>query len=223
MPGRAYRHRYGDLGGTDNEKIMKITSLPSNMEARPVQQPRPSVALISGHTDLSQSDFDAHYIPQLEAALTAGHHFILGDAVGVDTQALAYLLSADVQSRHEPVVPRITVYPSRKHNIAKLRELGLAVVSLDDPSLKVERTAVVVPKTGKDSRRWHHIQRDANMTAASDYDILYVRTDEESRALYGDKWKPRVSATEMNRLRRIELARLGAGSGAGPSADCQDQ
>lgn len=189
------------------------------MESHPIQPPRPSIALVSGHTDLSNSDFDANYIPQLEAALTAGHNFILGDAAGVDTLALAYLLSADVLSRYGNVVPRITAYPSRKHNIAKLRAMGLTVVSPDDASLKVERTVVVVPREGKDSRRWHHIQRDANMTAASDYDILYVRTDEESRALYGDKWRPRVSATEMNRRRRIELARLGAGSGAGPSKD----
>ncbi|CAN8105718.1 unnamed protein product [Discula destructiva] len=181
--------------------------------------PRP-VALISGHTDLSTADFQAHYIPQLEAALAAGHRFILGDAAGVDTLALAHLLSADVQARHGgggggDVVSRITVYPSRQGpNIAKLRGLGLGgVVPPDDPSLQVERTVGVVPRAGRDARRWQHVQRDANMTAASDYDILYVRTDDESRALYGDKWRPRVSATEMNRLRRAELARVRAAAG----------
>lgn len=63
--------------------------------------------------------------------------------------------------------------------------MGLRVFSPDDASLKVERSVEVVAKTEKDSRRWHHIQRDANMTAASDYDILYVRSDQESRELYG--------------------------------------
>ena len=46
------------------------------------------------------------------------------------------------------------------------------------------------------------------MTAASTYDILFVRSDEDNKALYGAKWRPRVSATELNRLRRAELARL---------------
>lgn len=170
------------------------------------------VALISGHTDLSTSDFERHYVPQIDAALCAGHQIILGDAVGVDTQALDYLLSPPVKLKHPDVVSRTTVFPSRNHNVLKLKEMGLKVVPPDDPRLKIERNVVVVSKKGKDGRRWHHIQRDANMTAMSDFDILYVRTDEESRALYGDKWRPRISATEMNRLRRLELAKLGSKS-----------
>ena len=46
------------------------------------------------------------------------------------------------------------------------------------------------------------------MTGATDYDILYVRSEDESRQLYGEKYRPRVSATEMNRMRRLELAKL---------------
>lgn len=167
------------------------------------------IALISGHTDLSTDDFERHYIPQLDTALSAGHQFVLGDATGVDTQALQYLLSPPVRQKHPDIASRITVLPSRNYNVTKFKDMGLKVVPPHDPRLKVERTIGVVSKTGKDSRRWHHIQRDANMTDMSDYDILYVRTDDESRALYGDRWKPRVSATEMNRQRRLELARLG--------------
>lgn len=172
------------------------------------QNARPSITLVSGYTDLSDFDFEEHYIPQINAALTAGHQFILGDAAGADTQALTYLLSDAVKHLHGDVSSRIIVYPSRKSNIPKLQEKGVKVIAPDNESLEVKRTVVVVSKIGSDRRRWHHIQRDANMTAASDYDILYVRTEQESKSLYGDSWKPRVSATEMNRLRRAELTRL---------------
>lgn len=168
------------------------------------------VALISGHIDLSSEDFEKHYIPQINTALQAGHCFVIGDAVGVDTLALTHLLSPRILQRYPDIKSRITVYPSRKHNIAKLTSQGFKVVRPDDPSLKVERTVVVVERKGNDVRRYHHIQRDANMTAATDYDILYVRSDEESRRLHGDKWWPRLSATEMNRMRRAELARMKA-------------
>ena len=47
------------------------------------------------------------------------------------------------------------------------------------------------------------------MTAVSDYDILYVRSEAESRQLYGPKYRPRVSGTEMNRMRRAKLLAAG--------------
>ena len=55
--------------------------------------------------------------------------------------------------------------------------------------------------------RAHHLARDARLTAESDYDILWVRPEEEMKALYKENWRPRVSATEMNRLRRLEGAK----------------
>lgn len=49
---------------------------------------------------------------------------------------------------------------------------------------------------------WHS-QRDAAMTASSDYDILWVRSDEETKKLYGAKYRPgRVSGTQKNKDRR---------------------
>jgi hypothetical protein len=42
------------------------------------------------------------------------------------------------------------------------------------------------------------------MTRTSNYDILWTRSEEEARKLYGDQYKSRVSATELNRLRRPE-------------------
>jgi hypothetical protein len=166
----------------------------------------PKIALISGHIDLSIPEFEKHYIPQIDAALQDGHHFVMGDAEGADTLALSYLLSHSLEDID--LKSRITVYPSRKFNIPKFREQGLRVIPPDDPSLETERTVVVVAKEGEDARRYHHIQRDANMTAATGYDILYVRSEEESRELYGERYRPRLSATEMNRMRRAELAKL---------------
>jgi hypothetical protein len=171
----------------------------------------PKIALISGHIDLTISEFEKHYIPQINAALQDGHLFIMGDAAGADTLGLCYLLSQVPSPNHIDLKSRITVYLSRKLNISKFREQGLKVVPPEDPSLKVERTVVVVTKQGEDARRYHHIQRHANMTAATDYDILYLRSEEKSRKLYGKKYRPRLSATEMNRMRRAELAKLSSG------------
>lgn len=187
------------------------------------QPPRSQIALVSGHTDLSAADFATHYVPRIAAALATGHRFILGDAAGVDTQALAYLLSGAVAAAHPRVAARITVYASRRHTVAALRARGLRVLAPDHPSLRVERTVGVVARKGPDARRWHHIQRDANMTAASDYDILFTRSEEESRRLYGDKYRPRISATELNRRRREELKRLSetqGGTGEQESDKC---
>ncbi|KAK4900754.1 hypothetical protein LTR49_027388 [Elasticomyces elasticus] len=165
-------------------------------------------ALISGHTDLSSVDFDNIYIPKINNALLSGHSFILGDAAGVDTQALQFLLSESIRKQYPDILDRITIYPSRASNTVMLEALNLTVVGPED--LALAQTSEVaeligVVKTGKDKARSKHIVRDTHMTLRSDYDILYVRSDEESRKLYGDKYRARVSATEMNRLRREKI------------------
>ena len=158
-------------------------------------------AFISGHIDLTDELFQMHYAPAIDVALAEGHQFIIGDALGVDSMALAYILA-----RGGPeVVPRITVFPSRPHNIEKLRLRGIKV-SVPDHQQAQELKQPRQAHKGRDASRLHHLARDAQMTAASDYDILYVRTDEEAKALYGAKWRPRVSGTELNRRRRLELA-----------------
>lgn len=203
----------------------------------------PRIAMISGHTDLEPAIFQAHYHTPLDQALARGDSFILGDAAGTDTLALEYLLSPSRLSLYPNLKSRITVYASRRSNVAALRERGVRVVEPNDHDNAAGRaqtpqshssasfrggrgggrgrgrgraqdqqalsagpfSTVVVNKQGRDARRYHHVQRDAAMTAASDYDILYVRTEEESRALYGPRYRPRVSATELNRRRRAEL------------------
>ena len=53
-----------------------------------------------------------------------------------------------------------------------------------------------------------HTERDAAMTRDSDYDILWVRSDEETKVLYGTKYRPgRVSGTQKNKDRREVLLR----------------
>ena len=45
------------------------------------------------------------------------------------------------------------------------------------------------------------------MTGASDYDILWVRSEEEMKAWLGERGRPRGSAIEMNRRRREEIVK----------------
>ena len=49
----------------------------------------------------------------------------------------------------------------------------------------------------------YHNERDAAMTKASDYDILWIRSDEDTSKLHGSKYRPgRISGTQKNRDRR---------------------
>ena len=67
-------------------------------------------------------------------------------------------------------------------------------------------------------------ERDAAMTAASDYDILRYRTEEEAREVYGKGWWPRVSNTEMNERRRagVSSQEYGLGGEGGGGVGEQD-
>jgi hypothetical protein len=67
-----------------------------------------SVAFISGHLDLTDAEFDAHYAPALDRALAAGDSFVVGDARGADHLAQRYLLarSASVVVHHMFTAPR---------------------------------------------------------------------------------------------------------------------
>ena len=152
------------------------------------------VAFISGHTDISPTLFNIHYAERIDAALHASHAFVLGDAIGVDSLALEYLLSRS--AIFPGLKERITVYASRPYNVPRLAALGVNVVAPGRVSGADEEMSL------RFGRRTRHILRDGELTAASDYDVLWVRSEEESRLMYGHKWRSRVSATELNRLRR---------------------
>jgi hypothetical protein len=48
----------------------------------------------------------------------------------------------------------------------------------------------------------NHDSRDEAMTRASHYDVLRYRTVAECRALFGERYKERVSGTQKNEIRR---------------------
>ena len=168
----------------------------------PTSTTKPRIAMISGHIDINPADFATHYTPAVELALSRGDSFILGDAQGTDTLALAYLL----EHGGPDIKHRIKVYASRPYNIAKFQGIGL--MTSPDPPMHAVSSAPSTrrkEKSQEDSRA-RHLQRDARMTRASDYDILWARSEEDARKLYGEKYRTRVSATELNRLRRLEAS-----------------
>ena len=185
--------------------------------------------MVSGHTDIDPAIFETHYHALLDSALARVDRFIMGDAAGADTFARLYLTSPSNLKLYPDVKSRITIYPSRRAQADRLQQEAFQIIRPDNvpsasqppPTLQAASantasgatqgqkqvpsstnglyTTVVVAKKG----------RDASMTAASDYDILCARSEAESRELYGPKYRPRVSATEMNRMRRAELQAAG--------------
>lgn len=49
------------------------------------------INFISGHLDLTKTEFESHYRPLIDAALSRGEAFVVGDAPGADTIAQTYL------------------------------------------------------------------------------------------------------------------------------------
>jgi hypothetical protein len=141
--------------------------------------------MVSGHIDISHSEFATHYHNLLDEAIARGDLFILGDAKGTDEMALDYILERDPTAH-------ITVYASRAHRVQEFRDKNIQAVFVE----ALQKQA---------SGRQRHLQRDAEMTKASDYDILWVRSEEECRKLYREKYRPRISGTELNRRRRMEI------------------
>ncbi len=67
-----------------------------------------TIYFISGHLDVSEAEFVAHYQPVIDAAIARGEGFVLGDARGADSLAQAYLLgkTTDVTVYHMFEHPR---------------------------------------------------------------------------------------------------------------------
>jgi hypothetical protein len=142
--------------------------------------------------------------------------FIRGDAQGTDTLALDHLrLQGGPDIKH-----RITMYPSRPHNIAKFEAMGLSTSTDPPEETPADRRSTRAKGRRQGDPRARHLWRDTRMTRASAYDTVWTRSDEEARALYGDKYRPRRSATKLNRLRRQEIAEEGkiVGRGKGRTA-----
>lgn len=161
------------------------------------------VAFISGHIDLTEASFLTHYQAAIDKAILENEHFILSNAGGADSLALQYLLHHDVHPS------RITIYlhtpPERRKKNAN------ATMRFIDELRTGEATLARYREQGlnvKVINGWH-TQRDAAMTAASDYDVLWVRPDEETKLLYGEKYRPdRISGTQKNKNRREDIERF---------------
>lgn len=158
------------------------------------------VAFISGHIDLPEGQFLEHYQTALDTAIAAHDEFILSNAGGADSLALQYLL------QHAVEPSRITIYihtpPEHRQKNSNATIRAIDGLRTENATLEKYR------KQGLNVRvinGWH-TQRDAAMTAASDYDILWVRSDEETKLLYGQKYRPdRISGTHKNKNRRDEV------------------
>lgn len=63
---------------------------------------------ISGHLDVTESEFNEHYIPLIDKALADGCSFVIGDARGADRMAQQYLngKTKDVVIFHMFELPR---------------------------------------------------------------------------------------------------------------------
>lgn len=133
---------------------------------------------ISGHTDLPHSEFLEKYEAQIRDAAWADDgntSFVVGDSCGVDTFAQELLHEMGVD--HD----RVLVY-----------HIG------EKPRNNTHKWPTCGGFKG-------HSQKDAAMTKDSTHDILYIRTQEESKAFYGESYYPRKSATQKNQERRAIL------------------
>ena len=186
----------------------------------------PCTAFVSGHLDLTTAQFESHYQPALDDALARGDMFILSDSRGADTMTLRYLLHKDIHPA------RITIFLAsrggearrgrgprgkrggRGEGITRFSQDRISSIDgsqsnrscsepTDDPRVARFQSQGVSVRSGWSS----HTARDEAMTKNSDYDIAWVRSEAETRALYGHlpHWRDgRISGTEKNLIRRRE-------------------
>jgi hypothetical protein len=140
---------------------------------------------VSGHLDLSEDEFAAHYAaPMRAAANERASRFVIGNARGADTMALRYLLEGLRVSPH-----RVSIFVAGRGWLHALRERTLyqrcALAAHPFPGIGI---------------------RDACLTLSSNHDIAWVRSPSRSKQLYGAKYRPnRISGTQQNLDRRAEL------------------
>src|SRR4051812_11873979 len=56
-----------------------------------VTSERAKTVFISGHLDLTQEEFEEHYVPRITEAIASGVRFMVGDAPGCDFMAQRFL------------------------------------------------------------------------------------------------------------------------------------
>jgi hypothetical protein len=191
------------LERTQRRSIYQISNPSNKLEVpvatvakRTVTSSKARTAFISGHIDITPAQFTEAYASALDTAIHRGDAFVLSNAESVDTLALAYLRT------HEAHASRITVYMhttrhNRKVNATGARTNKMRMGSELDMRYRMEGYNCKVMEG-------YYDESDAAMSEASDYDILMVRGEAETAALYGDKYQPgRVSGTQKNEDRRL--------------------
>ncbi len=136
-------------------------------------------AFISGHIDVNEDIFITQYKNAIDVAIEAQHKFVIGNARGVDTHALNYLLKNNVSP--SDITIHCYIKDGNDGQIKFYKKLKVNIIE-------------------------HFISysaRDAHMTEVSDYDIAFVRSAEDSQKLFGEKYNPKIiSGTKLNLLRR---------------------
>ena len=56
-----------------------------------------AVYFISGHLSLSKEEFEEHYLPKIDEAISKKGRFVVGDARGTDAMAQNYLVGKNVE------------------------------------------------------------------------------------------------------------------------------
>lgn len=136
---------------------------------------------ISGHLDLSQEEFDTHYLPQIINVLNdPDARFVIGDAMTKDSKRLSCDQEAQNYLVKNGYGDRITIYHM-----------------MDKPRFLLNSDIKTIGGFQSDD------ERDSQMTEDSDQDIAWVRPQEECKRLYGKKYKEgRLFGTEKNLRRR---------------------
>ncbi len=75
------------------------------------------VVFVSGHRDITQEEFNTHYVPRLDEAMDAGSRFVVGDCDGVDIMAQEYVASMsypllEVYHMFEEATHYVDLYPT---------------------------------------------------------------------------------------------------------------
>ncbi len=142
----------------------------------------PITNFISGPLDISPEVFDSYYVPKIIQGIEQGANFIFGDAQGVDLMTNKWFHAMNLSHSEFHLDNRITVY----HMFTSPRS----------------NPGNFATKGGFESDS----QRDNEMTNNSTHDILWFRSPEEAKELYGDRYDPkRKTGTEKNYLRRFRI------------------
>lgn len=112
---------------------------------------------ISGHRDLTQEEFNIHYVPLIEKIITndINTEFVVGDWEGCDTMFINYMLE-------QVDYPPITIYHVEKN-----------------PRIIYEGESVLNAEEIYNIKLRTYDECDARMTSDSDFDVAWIRPGRE--------------------------------------------